>query len=354
MDIKKILLEHKRDVDRILEEFLEQELKLLSADERIDVLIDHARTIILSGGKRIRPIMMLYGYKAAGGQDDKALLRAAISIELIHSFLLMHDDVIDQDEIRHNTPTLHAFAARGIKRLHPAYDADHYGKSAAIVIGDVLYALGNKALFTSDFPPHVLIDVLTVMQDIVADTGVGEMQDVNFETQTDLTEKGIMSMYERKTARYTFEGPLRMGAVLAGDGSFMSDDIVSYTTSLGRAFQLQDDLLGVFGDQKKTGKSVGSDIAEGKMTVLMLHAYNHADQSNKKQLLQLVGKSDISAEEVCVVQDLLKRVGSYDYVRDYAQREVVSARAALAACTMDPGVFAFLDGLALHLEKREV
>lgn len=354
MNIAQALKAHKKEIDREIKKYLDQELAQMDVDTQIQRVMEHARDSILAGGKRIRPIMMLYGYKAAGGMDTGALLRAAIGIELIHAFLLMHDDVIDQDDFRHGVPTMHAFAREGLTHLKGEYDNTHYGESIAIVVGDLLYSLGNKAIFTSNFASEHIIQALIALQEIVAHTVIGEMQDVNFETQNHVTESDIMGMYENKTARYTFEGPLRLGTILAGNEGAMSGAMTQYALSMGRAFQLQDDLLGVFGESKKTGKPVGSDIAEGKMTILLQRAYAQATDEDGAILDRIVGKSNLTEDEVKEVQEVMQRSGAYEYVSTYSEREISQARHSLEQCTHSGDVFDFLDGLAQYLQNREV
>ena len=142
------------------------------------------------------------GYLTAGGQGEKAIMQAAASVELIHAFLLMHDDIIDKDDLRHGVPTLHAFFHKKARILFGTERGEHLGTSVGIIMGDLLYALGNRKLFTAHFLPQRIIAALTRLQSIVSLTVIGEMQDVHMEYRGRATEKNILSMYENKIGSF--------------------------------------------------------------------------------------------------------------------------------------------------------
>ena len=170
----------------------------------------------MAGGKRIRPAMVYYGYLAAGGQDGQDILEVSMSIELVHSFLLIHDDIIDRDEKRHGVETIHERYRKIGQRVAPHKDALHFGNSMAMITGDMASAMAYEIIFNSKFPPETIIRALDKLQDIVYVTIPGEMLDVVMENRGYATEKEILRMFEGKTSRYTFEGPLHLGTILAG------------------------------------------------------------------------------------------------------------------------------------------
>jgi geranylgeranyl diphosphate synthase type I len=253
-------------------------------DDLIAEALGHAREIVLSGGKRLRAAFMYYGYLGAGGMEEERILDTSVSVELIHAFLLVHDDIIDRDEIRHGIPTLHRRYADFGKRFFPEKDTEHFGNSIALIMGDMLCAFGNDIIFRSAFPHQRVFQALSQLQRIVSYTVIGQARDVYMEYKREATEEEIIKMYTNKTAKYTVEGPLHLGAILAGAPQELLDGLSAYAVPLGIAFQIQDDILGVFGTEKRIGKPIGSDIEEGKITILVSRALRGGTPGQKKRI----------------------------------------------------------------------
>ena len=354
MDIKKELQNLKSEVDKEIELHLD---RVIAETKDVDIFVTGAlkyfKKTILAGGKRIRPIMMYWGYKAAGGTNDTEILKTSISIELIHAFLLMHDDVIDRDDLRHGKKTLHAQYRDYNKRFLFGKDSEHFGASIAIVMGDFIFSLGNQVLFESKFDANIIIRALNKMQDIVGLTCVGEIQDVHMEYKQKVTDEEILQMYRNKTAKYTFEGPLQLGAMLAGAQESFYSKLGDYSVPLGVAFQIRDDMLGVFGDEKKTGKPVGSDIMEGKKTLLMSKAYNRVSREQKKVLDKCLGNQEITKKDIKEVQDILQQCGAKKEVEDYMKKLIEKSQNALTEIDLGDDVREFLFELSNYLNKRE-
>ncbi len=354
MDIKKELDKFKIDIDREIEIYIDRVIKeAQDTDPFVLNAVKFFKKTILAGGKRIRPIMMCYGYRAAGGKNFKEILKTSISIELIHAFLLMHDDIIDRDDVRHGKKTMHARYRDYNKRFLFNNDADHFGTSIAIVVGDFIYSLGNQVLFESNFEPKLIVQALNKMQSVVGLTCVGEMQDVYMEYSKKVSEKDILKMYENKTAKYTFEGPLQLGAMLAGANEEFCKKLSSYAVPIGIAFQIRDDMLGIFGDMKKTGKPVGSDIAEGKKTLMVNRAYKNATSDQKKILNSLLGNQDINKKDVKIFREIMIDTGAYDSVEKYMQDLIIQSQDALKNITLKNDVEEFFFAITRYLNKRE-
>ncbi len=354
MDIKQELEEFKVDIDREIEIYIDRVIEeAKEMDPFIFDSIKYFKKTILAGGKRVRPLMMCWGYKAAGGTNYKEILKTSVSIELIHAFLLMHDDIIDRDDIRHGKKTMHARYRDYNKRLLFDNDADHFGTSIAMIVGDFIYSLGNQVLFESKFEPTLIIKALNKMQSIVGLTCVGEIQDVYMEYSGKVTQEEILQMYENKTAKYTFEGPLQLGAMLAGADDDFCSKLSAYAVPIGIAFQIRDDMLGVFGDMKKTGKPVGSDIAEGKMTLMVNYAYEKSTKDQKKELDNLLGNQNIDIMNVVRFQEIMIDTGAKSSVEQYMKQMIVQAREALDKIALADEVSDFLKALAEYLNKRE-
>nr|MBP9728468.1 polyprenyl synthetase family protein [Candidatus Moranbacteria bacterium] len=265
MQIEEELKRFKSRLDPCIDAYFDAVLENgIKEDDLVAEALEHARVIVLAGGKRLRSAFMYYGYIGAGGTEEEKMLETSVSVELIHSFLLVHDDIIDRDDMRHGVPTLHKRYADFGKRLFPDRDTDHFGTSIAIIMGDMLYSFGNDILFKSDFPKERIFAALSRLQNIVSFTVVGQARDIYMEYKREATEEEILSMYRNKTAKYTVEGPLHLGAIMAGASEELLTLLSDYAIPLGIAFQIQDDILGIFGSAKRLGKPVGSDIEEGK------------------------------------------------------------------------------------------
>ncbi len=340
-------------INQELEKYIDSVIvEVKKTDPFIAAMFKHFKKMTVSGGKRIRPIMMYWGYVGAGGTDTREIIRASISIELIHAFLLMHDDIIDRDDLRRGTKTIHAKYRDYHKKFLVGSDSTHFGNSVGIIAGDLVYSLGNQVLFSSQFEPHLIIAALNKMQDIVGLTCVGEMQDVYMEYSSGVKEDAIVQMYENKTARYTFDGPLKLGALLAGADDAFCDALTKFAIPVGIAFQIHDDLLGVFGDEAKTGKPVGSDIAEGKKTLLVARAYKKATREQKRVLDALLGKKDLSLSDVQRFQEVLIACGAKKDVGEYVEALLNDAHDAVNALSLDARAREFLQEMIVYLRNR--
>jgi len=344
---KKIDVEIKKYLDRVIKEAEKTDNDMAGA-------LRHSKKIIMSGGKRARAAFMYYGYLAAGGKEIKKMLKASVSIELIHSFLLVHDDVIDQDSKRHGIATIHEYYKKIGKRFLTKRNPERFGVSMAIIVGDMLAALGNQALYESAFDPKLVVEALKKLQGIVAMTVIGESEDIHIEYRGKATVEEIIKMYEHKTARYTFEGPLHLGAILGGaDEKFLSQ-LSRYAIPAGIAFQIQDDLLGVFGSEKKTGKPAGSDIRQGKYTLLVAKAYEKADKKQKAVLAGLLGKKNLNNKDIVDFQRVICETGAYDYVNSMSLVLVSKAKEDLSKMEIKKEAKDFLCDIADYMIEREL
>ncbi len=354
MDIKEELAQIKEDLDQRLAVYLDDKITAMKKhDVVVAQMLRYFKKILLAGGKRIRPAMMYHGYLAAGGQDKDAIMNASMSIELIHAFLLMHDDIVDRDDLRHGKPTMHAHYRRFAQKYYDTDDPEHFGVSTGLIMGDLIYSLGNEVLFSSAFPPQRILLALQKMQEVVKRTALGEMQDIIMEYHGDATEDDIISMYKNKTARYTFEGPFELGALLAGASEEQVTAMSAFAVPLGVAFQLRDDYLGIYGSEEKTGKPVGSDIAEGKQTLFVARAFARAHSSQKKQLRALLGNEQLSSADRDAFCRILDETGAMASVMEDIQRSLDSAQKLIVEAHFVPAVEEFLLGLTHYLKQRE-
>jgi geranylgeranyl diphosphate synthase, type I len=356
MDAIELLKKFKTRLEPFLEAYFEK--KMRQAGE-IDSIAEEAvgmiRNYTLSGGKRIRPAVLYYGYLAAGGEDGDKIAEASMSMELLHSFLLIHDDIIDKDASRHGVATIHERYKKIGKKYSIAKDSDHFGNSMAIISGDLAASMACDIIFNADFPSDVVLKALDKLQKIVFVTIPGEMIDVIMSYAGEASEEQILKMHEGKTARYTFEGPLHLGCLLAGADENLLKNFSAYALPLGKAFQIKDDILGVFGNEKKLGKPVGSDIIEGKQTLLLIKALENGDKKQKEAIKKYLNKENLSEKEIDDFRKIVIDTGSLEYSENLARNFVAESLEALAKIDFKNGeAKEFLSGIADYIVNREV
>lgn len=357
MEAIELLKNYKQILDKELKKYFDQKIKEAGnahplAKEAVKMIADFT----LADGKRIRPALVYYAYLAAGKESDKKILEASMSIELTHTFLLIHDDIIDKDEKRHGLATIHEQYKKIGKKMAQQKDSVHFGNSMAMLAGDITAAMANEILFNSPFPPEVIIKALDQLQKIVYNIVPGEMLDVVLEARGHATEKEVLSMYEGKTASYSFEGPLYLGSVLAGESDPKRlENYSRYSMALGKAFQIRDDILGVYGNEKKIGKPVGSDVIEGKQTLLVIKALELGTKEQRKIIKSYLGKKDLTKKELGVFRQVIKDCGSLDYCQGLSEKFIEEALLVLSKIDIQSQeAEMFLRGIAEYMVKREV
>ena len=355
----KKLVEYKQKLDVELERYFA--LKMTEAEKvspQAVRTIEVLKRFTLSAGKRIRPALAYYGYLAAEGKDETEMLKTSMAIELVHIFLLVHDDIIDRDEKRHGIETVHETYRKWGKELGLwGSEARHFGNSMAIVVGDAAYLLANEVLYRSKFEAEIIVATLDRMQEVAYHTTQGQLMDVLVGAQRSATEEEIMKIQENKTARYTFEGPLHLGVILAGkkEDQELMDILSAYALPVGRAFQMRDDILVIFGNEKKLGKAVGADIIEGKQTLLIVKAWEWGTREQKKQIKRLLGKKNLSLPELEMFRKIVKDTGSLEYSQKLAEQLVAEALEVLQRARFkNEEARKFLEGIAEYIIKREV
>lgn len=266
------------------------------------------------GGKKIRPLLFLIsymGYTPKKKVSVKAAVRSSLSVELLHDFLLIHDDVIDKSALRRGKPTLHkVYNARlGEKK------ASTLGADLAIVAGDIIFAMSIEALLGIDEPSERKEQAIKEFMKAAALTGAGEFIDVVHSKRSidEISLKDVFMTYDLKTAQYTFISPLVMGALLAGAGKKETEKLARLGLLLGRAFQIQDDLLDMFSSRKALGKPTLSDLGESKKTLLVWKACRSLGAADRKALKHFLEKKTKNHKDLVVFRSLIKRSGAHTY-----------------------------------------
>lgn len=315
-------------------------------------LLTEMRSFLMRGGKRIRPYLTYLAYRGAGGLDNDAIIRLAASQELYHSFLLMHDDVIDQDTRRWGGPNL---TGAYLEKLSAGEDTRRYAEAMAIMGGDINAALATDVIATSNFPDDRKLLAIQRMGQMIFDTVGGEVLDIlaPIADQLELTEDELLTICRYKTARYSFEAPLHLGAIMAYADQATLDSLTEYALAVGVAFQLTDDLLGVYGDPEKTGKAVLSDLREGKQTLLIHYGFKLADAKTKAELTKNWGNPAAGEAELKVVQLALEQSGATSHIVELSQNYAQQASDALQGAALSDEVVATLRSIAASVVKRQ-
>lgn len=356
MSIEDHLADLKNKIDQELETFFDHKIKQIKNKKKPQELLEMVeglRDFVLRSGKRIRPILFYYGYLIAGGKNKEKILQAAISVELIHSYLLIHDDIIDRDNFRRGGLSMHHKYRKKFTGKFKEKDPEHLGISMAIMAGDLASAYGYETLANADLPLNLKIKAINKLNEILSDTVTGEILDVILSADANFDAGKIIEMQKYKTAKYTIEGPLHLGAVLAGADDKFLETISNLAVPLGIAFQIQDDIIGVFGDEWKTGKPVGADIKEGKKTLLITEAIKRADDKQKEKLIDLPGNAKINLEEIEEVRSIIIETGSLKYSRKISGELIEVSKKHLKEMEISSQHKEFLNSLADFVVKRE-
>jgi geranylgeranyl diphosphate synthase type I len=357
MDFQETLAHFQQQINPFIVRYFDQVIaEARKEDAFIADALETVKDIMMSGGKRLRAAGMYYGYLAGGGTDREAILPTTVSVEFVHAFLLIHDDIMDRDTIRHGVPTIHERYRLLAERLFPDTDAVHFGNSIALIVGDMVGALGNDIIFRSPFPKERVFAALSRLQKIIAFTVVGQAKDVYLEYRKQATPEEILKMYECKTARYTMEGPVHLGLLLAGSEEELLQKFSAFAIPLGIAFQIQDDVLGLYGNSDRIGKEQGSDLREGKMTLLNALLIERLSGAEQKEFIRLLRKGvSLTQGDLLRVQEWMRETGVLQDAKDRAMRYIIEGREALSSMQgeIPDEAYGFFSGVADYMGVRE-
>jgi len=343
-------------LERALAGWLESRRQEAAAGESPEMLelIDGVGLLATHGGKRLRPALVYYTYRAFHGGSDEEVLPLALATELLHTYLLIHDDIMDHAEVRRGLPAAHvrfsdAHRAHGLKG-----DAADFGRSVAILLGDLAQSWAVE-LAAPAFPRGggELARCFSAMcQEVVG----GQYLELLVAQRRAGTDEELLRVLRLKSGRYTCERPIQLGALLAGAPAGAFADLRRYGAAVGEAFQLQDDLLGMFGDAGTVGKPVDADLREGKYTFLIHRARQAAGPGQRRDLEAALGNPDATAAQVDAALRVLEETGARTAVTAMIAERLRTARAALAGLApfdLAPEGRLFLAGLIDWLRERE-
>ncbi len=325
-------------------------LDAVSAD--LAPLVD-AVVALLSGGKRLRPAFCYWGWRGAGGGDGEGILRAATALELLQACALIHDDVMDGSDTRRGQPAAH----RRFETLHRgsgwAGSAEAFGVGAAILVGDLCLSWCDQLLFESGLPGEALLRAKPVLDEMRSELMAGQYLDLLEQAVGGGSVERARHVIRFKSAKYTIERPLHLGAALAGAGPDLLATYSAFGLPLGEAFQLRDDVLGVFGDPERTGKPAGDDLREGKRTVLVTVAAERASAAQATVLLRHLGDPALDRAGVDLLRAVIVDTGALAHVEALITEQTARALAALGSGPVAEPARAVLAELVVAATERQ-
>ncbi|PID96311.1 MAG: polyprenyl synthetase [Actinomycetales bacterium] len=319
----------------VLAELARQRLVLQEIGPELDPLVDVIERL-LSGGKRLRATFTYWGYRSAGRDDSDAIVRLATAMEFFQAAALVHDDVMDNSDTRRGMPSAHRALASWHRERGWEGNAERFGAGAAILAGDLCLQWADEIYSTSGLPVDELARARAVFDQMRTQLMGGQFLDLleSVRSWPELSHRERLAASRRviryKSAKYTIEAPLLVGALAGGAPEAALTLLSAYGLALGEAFQLRDDLLGVFGDPVLTGKPAGDDLREGKRTVLVAHALETADDNQRTVLTGLFGRPDLDQAGVGTLRRILQDTGAVAQVETEIERLADQARRAIA------------------------
>ena len=342
---KQTLKSYVPQIDKRIDQYLDSEVAQkfgfnARQKQMVQLILDHSREFILRPTKRVRASFVNYGFLLSGNAVTEEIWQTAVGVELVHAAILIQDDIMDLDERRRGGLTTH-------KYFQQKYNGgEHFGHSMAINVSDVLLCLGFELIEKSGSSQAML-----QMLRSVANTAYGQAYDVSLESLGDWTENDVLTLHKAKTAIYTYENPLFIGANLARLPKRAFDILHDYSMDGGVAFQLRDDILGVFGDPSDTGKSADSDLLQGKCTLLVLKALD------KSEVRRVWGNKSASQKDIQAAKEAIRKYGSLEYslklVKKLARQAAHSAE-KLRDLKLNSFAIDYLQGIALYMAERVI
>ena len=308
---------------------------------------------VLGGGKRLRPAFAYWGYRGAGGVDSDQVVATLAALELVQASALIHDDVMDDSDTRRGEPAVH-------RRFESAHRAngwrgapEAFGTAVAILLGDLCLVWSGELLHSGGIDPLTLARARPVFDQMRTEVTLGQYLDMQTQATGDTSTARASLIARFKSAKYTVEHPLLLGAALADAPAAISQAYSAYGLPLGEAFQLRDDVLGVFGDPALTGKPAGDDLREGKRTYLVAAALEVADSADQATLAKGLGDAGLDAAGVSRIREIIVATGALARTEQRIEELHAIAVAALANVSIDDEARDVLIGLAAAASRRD-
>jgi geranylgeranyl pyrophosphate synthase len=309
--------------------------------------------------KRLRASFAYFVYKMCGGIDEQPALQLGMFLELIHTYLLIIDDIMDQGTLRRGQPTAHQHFEQAFPNLnHNNYGrthAEHFGISIAMNAGVLACHYAYELLADINISDQNKNRILRLSNQNLTKTGYGQIRDITNSILAEISEDEIFETLSLKSGIYTYSNPIAIGALAAGvTQPEHLQQLEQYAIPGGIAFQIQDDIIGMFSETDEMGKSSLDDMREGKFTLLVQHAFAHADTPQTQTLNSILGNPDATQDDLLTIRTLMQTLGSYDYARDKAQELTNQALAALDYLpdSWDTTGIDYLRGISTYIINR--
>ena len=313
---------------------------------------------VINGGKRFRPLFAAVGAMGAGSQLSDAEIRAFASLELLQACALVHDDLMDASDTRRGEPAIHKLFESMHESEKYQGKASQFGLSASVLIGDLALIWSDQMLNSSGIKSESLLAALSVHDEMRVELIAGQYLDVFEQARGTQSVAQALNIARYKSAKYTIERPLHLGAAIAIPDATKRAQLVSiyseFGLPLGEAFQLRDDLLGVFGDPKVTGKPAGDDLREGKRTVLMAMTHDRISGAAETEFMAEFGNHDISESAITRLQEIISETGAAMHVEDLIEELTSTALEALNRDEIVPKARELLTEMAIIATKRNM
>ncbi len=340
-------------VEKALATFIAQQRTLLAGiDPALDPVADTIEAFVMGGGKRLRPAFAYWGFRGAGGVDSDEVVGAVAALEFVQASALIHDDVMDASDTRRGEPAVH----RRFATMHADHgwegDPEAFGAGSAILLGDLCLAWSDELLRCSGLGTGALLRARPVFDLMRTEVIAGQYLDVHAQVTADSSLQRATTVARYKSAKYTVERPLLLGAAIADATVEISSAYSAYGLPLGEAFQLRDDVLGVFGDPAVTGKPAGDDLREGKRTYLVAAAVAAADPTTAAQLRESLGDLDLDDSGVNRLREIIVGTGALDRTERRIASLTDAALAALNRISLADEAAEMLTDLARAATRR--
>ena len=329
-------------VDRVLQRFVAEEAeRFAEIDPALSPVAGQLEAAV-ADGKRLRAAFCYWGWRAVGQPDSDALVRAAASMELVHAAAVVHDDLIDDSPLRHGRPTAHIALRSAVRRRPRAVAA---ARSLAMLVGDLLMGMAGQLFTTSGLPAAYLARARPLWAVLARELIAGECLEI-LRTGAEPDTAASLKVIRYKTAKYTVEQPLLIGGALAGAGGRLRDGYSAYGLPLGEAFQLRDDVLGLFGNPDHTGKANADDVRGHRPTALLAETWRRAGAEDRERLRALMGQRGLDGTGLHAVRELMRRLKAPDRVEGMITARVEEALDALHELDVPAPAEAALTALA--------
>lgn len=340
-------------LDKVLSGFLaDQAAALDGVTEELRPMVAALEGFVLDGGKRLRPAFCYWGWRGAGGTDGDEIVAAAAGLELLHACALIHDDVMDGSDTRRGEPAVH----RGFAALHRGNgwsgDPEAFGNSAAMLLGDLCLIWADSMVNTAGLPNAAMLRAVPVYDEMRVELMAGQFLDLLEQAHGGGSIERALRVARYKSAKYTVERPLHLGGILAGAPAETLAAYSAYGLPLGEAFQLRDDVLGVYGDPAATGKPAGDDLREGKRTALVAAAMEAATPAQAAVVRRHLGDPHLDDAGVLAVRRVISETGALRRVEALIAERTTLALAGLERARIDDDARSTLAELAIAVTDR--